>query len=188
MVLLNLLISSCARMLCLWLSLIADWAISTRGVFMGFWKKEWFRSPRFSNQRKKSSVGNLLSLKSSGISAVNTRSLLTEFMAGKHSLAILAFVVSFSSYFILLSSIMSSLVHVNFLSLSFHLVPNLRDVDLFLTSSTYPSSCGSFTPAASISFLHSSPQSLITILAAAIVTLAPMGPPFDWRYVLPWNL
>ena len=108
---------------------------------------------------------------------MKTRLLFTEFIAGKHSLAILWFVVSLSWYFSLLSSALSASVHVHFPSSSFHLVPNLRLVDLCRTSSTYPSSWGSLTPADSINFLQPSPQSLITILAAAMVTLAPMGPP-----------
>ena len=130
-----------------------------------------------SSQSKKSSVGSLLSSNSSGSSQVNTKSVFTEFMAGRQSLAILSLVVSFLSYFIILSSSLASSDQVKVFSMLFHLIPNLSEVDLCLTSSTYPSSWGSFTPACSSIFLQPSPQSDIMILAAAIVTLAPIGPP-----------
>ena len=130
-----------------------------------------------SNHSRKSSVGTLPSANSSGSSQVNTKSVLTEFIAGRHSLAILSLVVSFFSYLSILSSSLASWDQVKAPSSLFHLIPNLSEVDLCLTSSTYPSNCGSLTPALSRVCLQPSPQSDITILAAAMVTLAPMGPP-----------
>ena len=130
-----------------------------------------------SSQSKKSNVGTFPSSNSSGSSQVNTRSVFTLFIAGRHSLAILWLVVSFLSYFMALSSSLSSWDHVKAPSVVFHLMPNLSEVDLCLTSSTYPSNWGSLTPALSRILLQPSPQSDITILAAAMVTLAPMGPP-----------
>ena len=130
----------------------------------------------FTSHNTKSKVGNLFLGNSSGASVVNFRFLFTAFIAGWHILAILMFGGSFLSKSILYSSVSIT----NSILLSSNLIPSLNMVDPCLPSSTYPFMSGSLRPAFNRIMEYLLAQLCITIRAAHMVTLAPIGPPDCW--------
>ena len=179
----SLLTNSLLRMEDFWCSPIAVLCMTTYGVFINFSKYEWF-SPHHSSHRRKSRVGRRHLGNSSGISVVKTKSSFMEFMAGKHSLAILALVPSFSS----LSSSSPSTVISNFIVCLLNLIPSSSTVDVCLPSSTNPRRKSTSSPASTRMDKYCSPHDCITSLAAAIVARAPIGPPSACWYDWPPNL
>ena len=177
--LLILLVSSFERIWCFCWFAIALLDIITYGVLTGFWKYEWFKVLSCSCHSLKSSVGNCSFLNSSGVSTVNSRSVLIEFIAVIQILAILSLLDSPFSLF-LLSSILASCVTSNFLVSTLNLLPNGRLEVSCLPSSTYPASNKICTSEFSRIFLYSVAQFCMTISDAAPVHLSPIDPPSSW--------